>query len=89
MGKYEAKNAIFTIKPRIFPSKLKNFLPKLKNFFPKLKNPANPFVGVAEKSVKKKAWDNQISYWKRQLNVSEGSIDKSELIGLISRPCRR
>ena len=40
------KMQFFTIKPRIFPSKLKNFLPKLKN-------PANPFVGVAEKSVKK------------------------------------
>ena len=37
----------FTIKPQNFPSKLKDFLPKLKN-------PANPFVGVAEKSVKKK-----------------------------------
>ena len=50
----------FTIKPQFFPSKLrdfppklKDFLPKLKIFFPKLKNPANPFVGVAEKSVKK------------------------------------
>ena len=42
-----------TIKPQNFPSKLKDFLPKLKIFFPKLKNPANPFVGVAEKSVKK------------------------------------
>ena len=40
------KMQFFTIKPRIFPSKLKSFLAKLKN-------PANPFVGVAEKSVKK------------------------------------
>ena len=44
----------FTIKPLFFPPKLKDFLPKLKIFFPKLKNPANPFVGVAKKSVKKK-----------------------------------
>ena len=34
--------------------KLKDFLPKLKDFLPKLKNPANPFVGVVKKSVKKK-----------------------------------
>ena len=37
----------------MYPSKLKDFLPKLKIFFPNLKNPANPFVGVAEQSVKK------------------------------------
>ena len=63
MGKSEAENAeiFFTIKPqffpfklRDFPPKLKDFLPKLKIFSPKLKNLANPFVGVAEKSVKKK-----------------------------------
>ena len=39
--------------------------------------------------ISKVQWDNQIWYRKRQLNVSKSSIDKSELIGLISRPCWR